>query len=75
MSSTAHGSAPYYYVPQPSHWPMIGSIALTLTAYALVYTGLMVSFMVVVTQLALKDAQEDAGAAAPSAAVTPTPAT
>jgi cytochrome d ubiquinol oxidase subunit I len=52
-----------------------GSIALTLTAYALVYTGLMVSFMVVVTQLALKDAQEDAGAAARSAAVTPTPAT
>ncbi len=52
-----------------------GSIALTLTAYALVYTGLMVSFMVVVTQLALKDAQEDAGAAASSAAVTPTPAT
>jgi cytochrome d ubiquinol oxidase subunit I len=43
-----------------------GSIALTLTAYALVYTGLMVSFMVVVTQLALKDAQDDTGETASS---------
>ena len=34
-----------------------GSIALTLTAYAVVYAGLLLSFMVVVTQLALKDAQ------------------
>jgi len=51
-----------------------GSIALTLTAYALVYTGLMVSFMVVVTQLALKDAQDDTGEAA-SAAIKPTLAT
>ena len=28
MSATAHGAAPYYFVPQPSHWPMVGSIAL-----------------------------------------------
>ncbi len=35
MSSTAHGSAPYYYVPQPSHWPMIGSIALTLFGFGM----------------------------------------
>ena len=34
-----------------------GYIALTLTAYAVVYTGLLISFMVVVTQLALKDAE------------------
>lgn len=52
-----------------------GPIALTLTAYALVYTGLMTSFMVVVTQLALKDAQEGAGATVPSASPEPTLAT
>ena len=34
-----------------------GFIALTLTAYAVVYAGLLISFMVVVTQLALKDAE------------------
>jgi cytochrome d ubiquinol oxidase subunit I len=34
-----------------------GAIALTFTAYAVVYTVLLISFMVVVTQLALKDAQ------------------
>ena len=34
-----------------------GFIALTLTAYAVVYVGLLISFMVVVTQLALKDAE------------------
>ena len=28
MSANAHGAAPYYFVPQPSHWPMVGSIAL-----------------------------------------------
>ena len=28
MSATAHGAAPYYFVPQPSHWPMVGAIAL-----------------------------------------------
>ena len=32
------------------------AIMLTLTAYAIVYTGLLISFMVVVTQLALKNA-------------------
>ncbi len=52
-----------------------GSIALTLTAYALVYTGLMVSFMVVVTQLALKDAQDETGPETSSAAVKPELAT
>ncbi len=34
-----------------------GNIALTLTGYALVYLLLMVSYMVVVTQLAIKEAQ------------------
>jgi cytochrome d ubiquinol oxidase subunit I len=49
-----------------------GSIALTLTAYALVYAGLMTSFMVVVTQLALKDAKEGPGPDVPSANLAPT---
>jgi cytochrome d ubiquinol oxidase subunit I len=40
------------------------SIALTLTAYAIVYVGLMISYMVVVTQLAIKDA---AGGTSPTA--------
>jgi len=35
----------------------------------------MTSFMVVVTQLALKDAQESAGATGPSASLEPTLAT
>jgi len=30
MSTTADGAKPYYYVPQPSHWPITGSIALLL---------------------------------------------
>jgi len=30
-----------------------------LTAYAVVYTGLLISFVVVLTQLALKDADGD----------------
>ena len=37
-----------------------GAIALTFTAYAVVYTVLLISFMVVVTQLALKDAEGSA---------------
>jgi cytochrome d ubiquinol oxidase subunit I len=43
-----------------------GAIALTLISYALVYAGLMVSFMVVLTQLALKDAGSDSPAAVAS---------
>ena len=35
------------------------SIALTLAAYAVVYTGLLISFVVVLTQLALKAADGD----------------
>ena len=34
------------------------AIALTFSAYAVVYTGLLISFMVVVTQLALKGAKD-----------------
>jgi len=30
MSTAAEGAKPYYYVPQPSHWPITGSIALLL---------------------------------------------
>jgi cytochrome c oxidase subunit 3 len=29
-TATADGSKPYYYVPQPSHWPIFGSIGLLL---------------------------------------------
>ena len=30
MSSVAEGAKPYYYVPQPSHYPITGSLALLL---------------------------------------------
>jgi len=30
MSAAADGVKPYYYVPQPSHWPITGSFALLL---------------------------------------------
>ena len=30
MSASTHGGTPAYYVPQPSHWPILGSIALLL---------------------------------------------
>ena len=30
MSAAATGAKPYYYVPQPSHWPITGSLALLL---------------------------------------------
>jgi cytochrome c oxidase subunit 3 len=30
MSVAADGAKPYYYVPQPSHWPITGSFALLL---------------------------------------------
>ncbi len=29
-AATAPGAKPYYYVPQPSHWPVVGSVALLL---------------------------------------------
>ena len=35
MSSSAHGAEPYYYVPDPSRWPMIGSIALALFGFGM----------------------------------------
>ena len=30
MSTAAAGAKPYYFVPQPSHWPILGSCALLL---------------------------------------------
>ena len=30
MSASAHSNAPHYFVPHPSRWPMIGSIALLM---------------------------------------------
>jgi cytochrome c oxidase subunit 3 len=32
MSATQSGAKPYYYVPQPSYWPITGSAALLLMA-------------------------------------------
>ncbi|HKE42298.1 MAG TPA: cytochrome c oxidase subunit 3 [Casimicrobiaceae bacterium] len=32
MSATPNGTKPYYFVPQPSHWPITGSCALLLMA-------------------------------------------
>jgi cytochrome c oxidase subunit III len=32
MSATHSGAKPYYFVPQPSHWPITGSCALLLMA-------------------------------------------
>jgi len=48
-----------------------GAIALTFAAYAVVYTGLLISFMVVVTQLALKDAEGGETPAGAPPALTP----
>ena len=28
MAATSSNSAPYYFVPSPSHWPIVGSVAL-----------------------------------------------
>ena len=28
MSSATHGHAPYYFVPSPSKWPMVGAISM-----------------------------------------------
>ena len=33
MSAAQSGAKPYYYVPQPSHWPITGSCALLLMAF------------------------------------------
>src|SRR6476619_2755677 len=30
MSAPQNGTGPYYFVPQPSHWPITGSCALLL---------------------------------------------
>ena len=30
MSATTQGTTPAYYIPQPSHWPIVGAIALLL---------------------------------------------
>ena len=32
MSASQNGAKPYYYVPEPSHWPITGSCALLLMA-------------------------------------------
>ena len=30
MSAAQNGAKPYYFVPQPSHWPITGACALLL---------------------------------------------
>ncbi len=30
MSAAQEGAKPYYFVPQPSYWPLVGSLALLL---------------------------------------------
>ena len=37
MSSTAEGAKPYYYVPQPSHYPITGSLALLLMLLVMLF--------------------------------------
>ena len=36
MSAGAHSSAPHYFVPDPSKWPMVGSIAMLFTMFGAV---------------------------------------
>jgi cytochrome c oxidase subunit 3 len=38
MSAGAHASAPYYFVPSPSQWPMVGSIAMGFAGFGAVGT-------------------------------------
>src|SRR5689334_14042774 len=33
MSAVPESTKPYYFVPQPSHWPIFGSCALLLMAF------------------------------------------
>jgi cytochrome c oxidase subunit 3 len=42
MSAGAHSAAPYYFVPAPSQWPLVGSIAMAFTGFGAVGT---VNFM------------------------------
>ena len=36
MASTSHSGTPWYYMPQPSHWPVVGSVAVFLLALSAV---------------------------------------
>ena len=36
MSAGAHSSAPHYFVPDPSKWPLVGSIAMLFTMFGAV---------------------------------------
>ncbi|MEN9773344.1 MAG: hypothetical protein RL322_414 [Pseudomonadota bacterium] len=35
MAAGAHSHAPYYFVPGPSHWPIVGSIALAFFGFGM----------------------------------------
>ena len=36
MSAGAHASAPYYFVPAPSKWPLVGSVAMAFAGFGAV---------------------------------------
>lgn len=38
MSAAAHDSSPYYFVPSPSKWPMVGGIAMAFSGFGAVGT-------------------------------------
>ena len=38
MSAVSQGAKPYYFVPQPSHWPITGSLALLLLGTGAAFT-------------------------------------
>ena len=38
MSAGAHASAPYYFVPAPSQWPMVGAISMLFAGFGAVGT-------------------------------------
>ena len=36
MSAGAHSTAPYYFVPSPSQWPLVGSVAMAFSGFGAV---------------------------------------
>ena len=38
MSAGSHSSAPYYFVPSPSQWPLVGSVAMGFAGFGAVGT-------------------------------------
>jgi cytochrome c oxidase subunit 3 len=38
MSAAAHSSAPYYFVPPPSQWPLVGAVSMAFAGFGAVGT-------------------------------------